>query len=95
MDRNKAVFKTKGIGPIYYINLDDQPERREFMENQFKYWEIENYTRVSAYDGREDDLSDIIKGRYPEMMSSGEIGCTTSHLKAIKQFYDSENHMQL
>ena len=51
MDRNKAVFKTKGIGPIYYINLDDQPERREFMENQFKYWEIENYTRVSAYDG--------------------------------------------
>ena len=89
MDKNKAVFKTKNIGPIYYINLDDQPERREFMENQFKYWEIENYTRVSAYDGREDDLSDIIKGRYPEMMSSGEIGCTTSHLKAIKQFYDS------
>ena len=89
MDKNKAVFKTKGIGPIYYINLDDQPERREFMENQFKYWEIENYTRVSAYDGREDDLSDIIKGRYPELMSSGEIGCTTSHLKAIKQFYDS------
>ena len=37
MDKNKAVFKTKGIGPIYYINLDDQPERREFMENQFKY----------------------------------------------------------
>ena len=89
MDKNKSVFKTKGIGPIYYINLDDQPERREFMENQFKYWEIENYTRVSAYDGREDDLSDIIKGRYPEAMSSGEIGCTTSHLKAIKQFYDS------
>ena len=73
MDKNKSVFKTKGIGPIYYINLDDQPERREFMENQFNHWEIENYTRVSAYDGREDDLSDIIKGRYPEMMSSGEI----------------------
>lgn len=78
MDKNKAVFKTSNIGPIYYINLDDQPERREFMENQFNHWEIENYTRVSAYDGREDDLSDIIKGRYPELMSSGEIGCTTS-----------------
>ena len=26
------------------------------MENQFKYWEIDNYTRVSVYDGREDDL---------------------------------------
>ena len=89
MDRNKSAFKLKGIGPIYCINLDDQPERWEYMENQFKYWEIENYTRVSAYDGREDDLSDILKGRYPEMVTSGEIGCVTSHLKAIKQFYDS------
>ncbi len=89
MDKNKAVFKLKNIGPIYCINLDDQPERWEYMENQFKYWEIENYTRVSAYDGRDDDLSQILKGRYPDMMSSGEIGCTTSHLKAIKQFYDS------
>ena len=89
MDRNKSAYKLKNIGPIYCINLDDQPERWEYMENQFKYWEIENYTRVSAYDGREDDLSDILKGRYPEMVTSGEIGCTTSHLKAIKQFYES------
>ena len=50
---------------------------------------VTNYTRVSAYDGREDDLSDILKGSYPEQMSGGEIGCTTSHLKAIKQFYES------
>lgn len=59
------------------------------MEDQLRYWEIENYHRVSAYDGRDDDLSDIIKGRYPDMVSSGEIGCVTSHLKAIKQFYES------
>ena len=89
MDRNKSTFKLKNIGPIYCINLDDQPERWEYMENQFKYWELTNYTRISAYDGREDDLSDIIKGRYPSDVTSGEIGCTTSHLKAIKQFYDS------
>ena len=37
-----------------------------------KYWEVENYTRISAYDGREDDLSDILKGKYPDGMSSGE-----------------------
>ena len=40
--------------------------------NQFDYWGIENYTRISAYDGRDDDLSDIIKGRYPENMNPGE-----------------------
>ena len=87
-DKNKAAYKLKGIGPIYCINLDGQPERWNYMEEQFKYWEIENYTRVSAYDGREDDLSEILKGRYPEMVTSGEIGCVTSHLKAIKHFYE-------
>ena len=88
MDRNKSAYKLKGIGPLYCINLDGQPERWEYMEEQFKYWEIENYTRISAYDGREDDLGSILKGRYPDNMSSGEIGCTTSHLKAIKHFYE-------
>lgn len=91
MDKNKAQYKLKNIGPIYYLNLDDQPERKVYMEQQFQYWGIENYTRISAYDGREDDLSDIIKGRYPEMMTSGEIGCVTSHLKAIKHWIDTSD----
>ena len=91
MDKNKSVYKLKNFGPIYYLNLDDHLERREYMESQFKYWEIENYTRISAYDGREDDLSDIISGRYPDNMTSGEIGCTTSHLKAIKHWYETSD----
>jgi hypothetical protein len=91
MDKNKSAHKLRNIGPIYYLNLDGQPERRQFMEDQFKYWEIENYTRISAYDGRDDDLSDIIKGTYPPQVSSGEIGCITSHLKAIKHWYDTSD----
>lgn len=91
MDRNKSVYKLKNFGPIYYLNLDGQPERKEYMESQFKYWELEDYTRISAYDGREDDLSDIIKGCYPEMMTSGEVGCVTSHLKAIKHWLETSN----
>ena len=91
MDRNKSVYKLKNFGPVYYLNLDAQPERMQYMEEQFKYWEIENYTRISAYDGREDDLSDIVKGKYPDAMSSGEIGCTTSHLKAIKYWMETSD----
>ena len=91
MDKNKAAFKLKGIGPIYYLNLDGQPERREYMEKQFAYWEIENYERISAYDGREDDLGDILKGKYPPSMSSGEVGCTTSHLKALKHYLETSD----
>ena len=88
LDTNKSAYKLDGFGPVYCLNLDEQPERWAYMESQFKYWEINDYQRVSAYDGRDDDLSNIIKGRYPDMMSGGEIGCITSHLKAIKHFYE-------
>jgi len=92
MDKNKATYKLKGIPHIYYLNIDGQPERREYMEDQFKYWEIKNYTRISAYDGRNgNDLGDILKGRYPDNMNSGEVGCTTSHLKAIKYFLENSD----
>ena len=90
-DKNKAAYKLNNFGPVYCINLDGQPERWEYMEEQFKYWEIENYERISAYDGRDDDLSDIIKGIYPTNMLTGEIGCTTSHLKAMKHFLETSD----
>jgi len=91
LDKNKSAYKLKNIGPIYCVNLDGQPERWNYMKSQFEYWEIKNYERISAYDGRVDDLSDIISGKYPENMSSGEIGCTTSHLKAIKHWYETSD----
>ena len=37
MEKNKSAHKLKNIGPIYYINLDGQPERKEYMENLFKH----------------------------------------------------------
>ena len=91
MDKNKSAYKLRGIPPVYCINLDDQPERWLYMKSQFEYWEIENYERISAYDGREDDLSDILKGRYPDNMSSGEVGCVTSHLKALKHWLETSD----
>ena len=90
-EKNKGAYKLKNFGPIYCINLDGQPERWHYMEDQFRYWELTDYERISAYDGREDDLSDIIKGKYPDTMSSGEIGCVTSHLKAMKHFLDTSD----
>ena len=91
LDRNKSAYKLQNFGPIYCINLDGQPERWDYMKQQFEYWELTDYHRVSAYDGREDDLGDILKGRYPEHMTSGEVGCVTSHLKAIKHWYETSD----
>jgi hypothetical protein len=88
MDKNKAAYKLQDMGPVYVINLDGQPERWKYMEDQLKYWEVTDYERISAFDGRDDDLGHILKGRYPDLMTPSEIGCTTSHLKAIKKFYE-------
>ena len=91
LDRNKSAYKLQNFGPVYCINLDDQGDRWEYMENQFKYWEVTDYHRISAHDGRDDDLSDILKGRYPTNMLTGEIGCTTSHLRAMKHFLETSD----
>ena len=45
MDLNN---KLKNIPHIYYFNLDNRTDRREYMETQFKKWGIENYTRISG-----------------------------------------------
>lgn len=94
-DKNKAAYKLRGIPRIYYINLDDQTDRKKSIEDQFSYWEIENYERISAHDGRgSNDLGEFLKGTYPKSMSSGEVGCTISHLKAIKHWLDTTDESE-
>ena len=69
-DKNKAAFKLKNFGPLYYINLDGQPERDTAMQSMCKYWEL-NPTRISAFDGRNSSLNHILEGSYDIGISSG------------------------
>jgi len=91
MDKNKSAFKLKGFPKVYWLNLDADTERRQYMEEQFKYWEIENHVRISGYDARDDDVSDNLKGRIPDNVSQSELGCCMSHIKAIKEFYENSD----
>jgi hypothetical protein len=88
MDRNKSTHKLQGLPAIYWLNLDADTDRRFYMEEQFKYWDVNNHTRISGYDAREDDASEHLKGRIPDNVSQTELGCCMSHLKAIKHFYE-------
>ena len=40
--------KLKNIPHLYYVNLDERTDRKQYMETQFKKWGIENFTRISA-----------------------------------------------
>ena len=50
MDKNKSVFKLKGLPTTYWINLDADENRRFYMEEQFKYWHCLLYTSPSPRD---------------------------------------------
>lgn len=41
-------YKFKKIPPIFYLNLDNRKDRKEYIEKQFKCLEINDFVRVSA-----------------------------------------------
>jgi GR25 family glycosyltransferase involved in LPS biosynthesis len=82
--------KLKNFGPVYLINLKDQVHRLKSAQKQFKQYRIKDYTVIEAIDGRNNDLSSIIDGKYPNLKPS-EIGCITSHIKALRHWLETSN----
>ncbi len=81
--------------PVYYINLDKSIERKKRILHELSL-NFSNYNRISAVDGRllkpdyyknktdlfQFDLSDFVEA------TPGEIGCTLSHMKAIRKIHE-------
>jgi len=93
--------KNKINCPIYYINLERSPERKDFMEKQFKKFHIKDFKRVVGIDGTqiqkpmkdfEHDHIDSAGGikfwnNYTNFKHN-ELACTLSHLHAIRTAYN-------
>jgi GR25 family glycosyltransferase involved in LPS biosynthesis len=82
--------KLKNFAPVYLINLKDHAHRLENAKEEFAKYGVKDYTVIEAIDGRNSDLSEIIDGKYPNLKSS-EIGCLTSHIKALKHWLDTSD----
>lgn len=82
--------KLENFGPVYLINLKDHKHRLKNAEQQFKKYKVKDYTIIEAIDGRNNDLSEIIKGEYPNLKSS-EIGCIASHIKALDHWLNTSD----
>ncbi len=82
--------KLENFGPVYLINLKDHKHRLKNAEKEFKKYKIKDYTIIEAIDGRNNDLSNIIYGEYPNLKPA-EIGCISSHIKALNHWLETSD----
>jgi len=96
MDLNN---KLKGIPHIYYLNLDNRTDRREWMESQFKNWGVEKYTRVSGskYLGSKyKDWEYLVKTRFDiNLDNSPAIANAITHIEFLKWWVENTNEEYL
>jgi GR25 family glycosyltransferase involved in LPS biosynthesis len=64
---------------VYCINLDRRPDRLENFEGQVKKYNLGEYVRFSAYDGKKLNLTNNYN------LKPGEIGIIKSNLDIIKE----------
>jgi len=101
MDEIDTILNKDNIDiPLFYINLDRSPDRKKFMEDQFKKYNVSSHTRVDAIDSKLLEFKSVSGknvfispckitciNNYNNMTNS-EIACTLSHLKAIFTAYN-------
>ena len=81
--------------PILYINIEKNKDRNENILNEFKKHNIKNFKRIDAvygnnYNFNKDDIGDFkFINNFSKEFTKAELGCTLSHIKAIKYAYEN------
>ena len=91
--------KLTGIPPIYYLNLDEEDQRKSLMEFQFDKWEIGNFKRFSAsnFDKRNfDEWKHLLfKPEVYKKSSYKKIAVNISTLEMVRYWLENTNEKYL
>ena len=96
-DMNKSIHDyTKSLRKkceipydLFYINMDKSLDRKKYMEDQFKNIDV-NFHRIKGLNGNniENGKIDGVNFKNNFKLSNSNMGCTLSHLNAVKTAYD-------
>ena len=78
--------KLENFPPVYYVTLEDCTDRQKKIESEFaNYGIVPNAVKSKRFS----ESNDVITGKYICQLTGPTQGCIVSHLKAIKQWYES------
>lgn len=85
VEYNDYSYKLKNFPPINFISVDKSEDRRNLLYEKFDKYNLTNI-RPHIFEVYNDDLHHYIGESFRELNGIGR-GPTTSHLKAIKDWY--------
>lgn len=85
----KKINKLDGLGPVYFISIEESDQRREYLQKQFSKYNISNL--IPNIFKRYHEYNHNLVGTFVCDLHENSKGPVTSHIKAIKNWYDSTN----
>jgi GR25 family glycosyltransferase involved in LPS biosynthesis len=82
--------KLRNFPPINFISISESYNRREVLYKQFEDYEVGNIT-PHIFERYNPDKHIVHSIDWWAKDKEGYLGCTTSHLKAIKRWYENTN----
>ncbi len=100
LSRNDDTKDTyfEGIDAVYWINLDRSTDRRKRMEEMLTdpvFHTIKDIQRVTASDGKDLSMYELLENAIEKEENGGLYGCTTSHIRCIQHVAESDHDIVL
>ena len=81
--------KLSNFPSVHYVTLEESIDRRISLHDQFESYGVTNITPLISKRYHEDDNAPHVYGEQLHILDGGTIGCTISHIKAIRNWYET------